>query len=130
VDETVIQSGTERYQLYAAVDPKTNEFLRVKLFPTTNSRLTLLFLQELRGKHDIDDATSPINDADHLQAALSRLGLRFHIRCHGNRSSVEHVFREVKRRTSSFSNMFSHVEPTTAESWLEAFAVWWNRCQS
>ncbi|MBB6645654.1 IS6 family transposase, partial [Halobellus sp. MBLA0160] len=37
---------------------------------------------------------------------------------------------EVKRRTSSFSNTFSHVEPTTAESWLQALAVWWNRCQS
>jgi putative transposase len=36
------------------------------------------------------------------------------------------VFREVKRRTSSFSNCFSHVQPTTAETWLRAFAVWWN----
>ena len=44
---------------------------------------------------------------------------------HGNRNSVERVFREVKRRTSSFSNTFSHADPTTAESWLQAFAVWW-----
>ncbi|NHX37174.1 IS6 family transposase, partial [Halolamina sp. R1-12] len=35
-------------------------------------------------------------------------------------------FREVKRRTSSFSNSFSNVQPTTAETWLQAFAVWWN----
>ena len=89
-----------------------------------------MFLRELKEKHDIDDATFLIDDADHLQAALSRFGLQFHIRRHGNRNSVERVFREVKRRTSSFSNTFSHVEPTTAESWLEAFAVWWNRCQS
>ncbi|MCU4717759.1 IS6 family transposase [Halapricum hydrolyticum] len=130
LDETVIQLGTERYWLYAAVDPKTNEFLHVRLFPTANSGLTHVFLRELREKHDIDDATFLIDDADHLQAALSRLGLRFHIRRHGNRNSVERVFREVKRRTSSFSNTFSNVEPTTAESWLEAFAVWWNRCQS
>ena len=130
VDETVIQLGTERYWLYAAVDPTTNEFLHMRLFPTTNSGLTLVFLRELREKHDVDEATFLVDDADHLQAALSRLGLRFQIRRHGNRNSVERVFREVKRRTSSFSNTFSNVEPTTAESWLEAFAVWWNRCQS
>jgi putative transposase len=130
LDETVIQLGTDRYWLYAAVDPTTNEFLHVRLFPTTNAGLTHVFLRELREKHDIDDATFLIDDADHLQAALSRLGLRFQIRRHGNRNSVERVFREVKRRTSSFANTFSHVEPPTAESWLEAFAVWWNRCQS
>jgi putative transposase len=130
VDETVIQLGTERYWLYAAVDPRTNEFLHVRLFPTANSGLTHIFLRELREKHDINDATFLIDAAAHLQDALSRLGLRFHIRRHGNRNSVERVFREVKRRTSSFSNTFSHVEPTTAESWLETFAVWWNRCQS
>ena len=44
LDETVIQLGTERYWLYAAVDPQTNEFLHVKLFPTTNSGLTHVFL--------------------------------------------------------------------------------------
>jgi putative transposase len=47
---------------------------------------------------------------------------------HGNRNKAERVFRKVKRRTSSFSNTFSHVDPPTAESWLQAFAVWWNRC--
>jgi putative transposase len=126
LDETVIQLGTERYWLYAAVDPKTNEFLHVRLFPTTNSGLTHVFLRELSEKHDIDDATFLIDDADHLQAALSRFGLRFHVRRHGNRNSVERVFREVKRRTSSFSNCFSHVEPDTAETWLQSFARWHN----
>jgi len=27
-------------------------------------------------------------------------------------------FRKVERRTSSFSNRFSHADPATAESWL------------
>jgi transposase-like protein len=71
VDETVIQLGTVRYWLYAAVDPKTNEFLHVRLFLTANSGLTLVFLRELREKHNIDDATFLIDDADHLKAALS-----------------------------------------------------------
>lgn len=34
---------------------------------------------------------------------------------------------EVKRRTSSHSNTFSNAAPSTAESWFEAFDVWWNR---
>ena len=130
LDETIIQLGTERYWLYAAVDTETNEFLHVRLFPTTNSGCTLMFLRELREKHDIDDATILVDGADHLRTALSQLGLRFQISRHGNRNSVERVFREVKRRTSSFSNTFSNAEPSTAESWLQAFAVWWNRCQS
>jgi len=124
VDEVVIQLGTDRYWLYAAVDSTTNEFLHVRLLLTTNTGLTLLFLRELREKRDIDEATLLIDDAAHLQDGLSRLGLQFQIRRHGNRNSVERVFREVKRRTSSFSNTFSHVEPTAAESWLKAFAVW------
>jgi putative transposase len=49
------------------------------------------------------------------------------VRRHGNRNAVKRIFREVKRRTLSFSNTFSHVEPTTAEIWLQAFVVWWNR---
>jgi putative transposase len=46
--------------------------------------------------------------------------------CYGNRNAVERVFKEVKRRTSSFGNSFSHAQPTTAETWLQAVAVWWN----
>jgi hypothetical protein len=25
-----------------------------------------------------------------------------------------------------YPNTFSHVQPTTAERWLQAFAIWWN----
>ncbi|OYR42237.1 IS6 family transposase, partial [Halorubrum sp. Hd13] len=42
----------------------------------------------------------------------------------------ERIFREVKRRTSSFSNTFRNAEPMAVESWLRAFAVCWNRCLS
>jgi len=126
VDETVIQINDERRWLYAAVDPQTNEFLHVRLFPTRTTQLTLLFLRELRQKVPVTQATILVDDAHHLKAALARLGLRFQTTRHGNRNTIERVFREVKRRTSSFSNTFSHVQPTTAENWLQAFAVWWN----
>ena len=56
LDETVIQLGTDRYWLYAAVDPTTNEFLHVRLFPTTNVGLTHVFLRKLpRGRTEIKD---------------------------------------------------------------------------
>jgi hypothetical protein len=42
---------------------------------------------------------------------------------HRNRNAIERVFHEVERGTYVFSNM----KLPTAESWLQAFAVWWNR---
>jgi putative transposase len=126
VDETVIRVGDERHWLYAAVDPVTNEFLHVRLYPARNNSTTKQFLQELCEKHPVKDSTFLIDEATHLISVLTSLGLRFRMIRHGNRNGVERVFREVKRRTSSFSNTFSHVDPPTAESWLQAFAVWWN----
>jgi putative transposase len=127
VDETVIQLDDERYWLYAAVDPATNRLLHVRLFPTRTTALTSMFLSELREKHQVDDATFLVDGAPWLQAACHRLGLRFQHVTHGNRNAVERVFRELKRRTNQFSNTFSHVEPRTAENWLQAFAFAWNQ---
>jgi hypothetical protein len=47
----------------------------------------------------------------------------------GDRNPTERIFREVRRRTSSFSNTFSNAKLPTAESWSQAFAVWWSRRQ-
>jgi putative transposase len=126
LDETVIRVNGEQYWLYAAVDPDTNRFLHIRLFPTYTTALTEIFLRELREKHDVSDAVFLVDGARHLQTALRRSGLRFRYERHGNRNSVERIFREVKRRTSSFSNAFSHVDPDTAETWLQSFAVWHN----
>ncbi|MFT4892008.1 MAG: putative transposase [Halobacteriales archaeon] len=126
VDETVIRVDGQRYWLYAAVDPETNRFLQVRLFSTTTTALTETFLRDLREKHDMEDDTFLVDGAKHLQTALHRAGPRFWMGRHGNRNAVERVFREVKRRTSSFSNSFSHVQPATAEDRLQTFAVWWN----
>jgi putative transposase len=94
------------------------------LFSTTTTALTEVFLRELREKHHVDSAVFLVDGAHHLHTALSRVGLRFQVCRHGNRNAIERIFRELKRRTSSFSNCFSHVDPATAESWLDAFAVW------
>ena len=127
VDETVIQLNDERYWLYAAVDPATNRLLHVRLFPTRTRALTEMFLSELREKHLVGDAIFLVDGAPWLQAACHRHVLRFQHVTHGNRNAVERVFRELKRRTNQFSNTFSHVEPSTAENWLQAFAFAWNQ---
>ena len=119
----------ERRRLYAATDPETNKVLHVRLFPTRTTQLTVLFLQELQQYVPVTQTTILVDDAHHLKAALSRLGLRFQMRRHENRNAIERVFREAKHRTSSFSNTFSHAQPMTAERWLQAFAVWWNYAQ-
>jgi putative transposase len=126
LDETVIRINDQQFWLYAAADPQSNELLHVRLFATTTTALTEIFLRELRQKHDVETAVFLVDGAQHLQTALHRAGLRFQICRHGNRNAVERIFRELKRRTSSFSNCFSHVEPETAEKWLQCFARWHN----
>ncbi|WP_058992781.1 IS6 family transposase [Haloarcula sp. CBA1127] len=126
LDETVIRINDQQFWLYAAADPQSNELLHVRLFATTTTTLTEIFLRELQQKHDVETAVFLVDCAQHLQTALQRAGLRFQMCRHGNRNAVERIFRELKRRTSSFSNCFSHVKPETAENWLQSFARWHN----
>jgi putative transposase len=127
VDETVIRLNDEQYWLYAAVDPETNELLHTQLEPTTNSVLAQQFLAALREKHDVDDAVFLIDGSLSLKDACSRHGLDLRVERHGDRNSVERIFREVKRRTSSFSNCFSNAEANTADDWLRSFSFAWNQ---
>ena len=126
IDETVIRINDQQFWLYAAADPETNDLLHLRLFSTTTTALTEMFLRELRDKHEVESAVFLVDGAQHLQTALARAGLRFQTERHGNRNAIERIFRELKRRTSSFSNCFSHVEPQTAKTWLQAFAAWLN----
>ena len=67
-----------------------------------------------------------VDNAADLAGALRREELEYRVEIHDYRNQVEHVFREVQRRTSSLSNCFSNADPQTAETWLQAHAVWWN----
>jgi len=127
VDETVIQLNDERYWLYAAVDPKTNELLHTQVEPTRNNALASAFFHELREKHDVDDAVFLVDGAPTLKDACRRHDLDFRYERHGNPNSVERVFREVKRRTTAFSNCFSNASAETADEWLKSFAFAWNQ---
>jgi transposase-like protein len=127
VDETVIQLANEQYWLYAAVDPDSNDLLYTKLEPTRNNMFADQFFAELRDKHDVDNATFLVDGAAPLQRACDKHGLDFRYERHGNRNSVERVFREVKRRTTSFSNCFSNAEAQTANEWLRSLSFAWNQ---
>jgi len=127
VDETVIWIDGEKYWLYAAVDPESNELLHTKLEPSRTNALAEIFFGELKQKHDVDDTVFLVDDATPLKEACRRHGLAFQYQRHGDRNSVERVFREVKRRTDCFSNCFSHVDPETADDWLSSFAFAWNQ---
>ncbi|MFC5280087.1 IS6 family transposase [Halorubrum rubrum] len=126
VDQKAIRINDEQYWLYAAVDPQTNRILHSRLFSTYTIPIAREFLTELAEKHDVEDALFLVDDADDLIGGLCRENYSYRVERHGFRNSVEHVFREVQRRTSSFSNRFSHVDPPTAETWLQAHTVWWN----
>jgi len=126
VDQKAIRINDEQYWLYAAVDPATNRILHCRLFPTYTIPISREFLTELTEKHDVSDAVFLVDDADDLVGALRKGNYSYRVQQHGFRNSVKRVFREVERRTSSFSNCFSHVDPATAETWLQSHAVWWN----
>jgi len=98
-DETVIRLNDERYWLYAAVDPDTNDLLHTKLEPTRTNVLAYGFFVELRESHDVSDAVFLVDGATPLQEACRRHGLDSRYKKHGNRNSVERVFRDIKRRT-------------------------------
>jgi putative transposase len=127
VDETVIRLNGEQYWLYAAVDPETNELLHTRLEPTTNSVIAHTFFVELREKHDVDDVMFLIDGSHSLKDACRRHGLDFRYEKHGNRNSIERVFREIKRRTTSFSNCFSNAKAETADEWIRSFSFAWNQ---
>ena len=130
VDEKVIRINGADYWLYGAVDPETNEILHFRLFPATTKQTTRWFLTELHRRYQLNNVEFLVDDADYLVNVLDENGYRFQMISHGNRNAIERVFWEIERRTSSFANSFSHVEPQTAESWLQALAVRHNSRQS
>ena len=130
VDEKMVRLHGQDHWLYGAVDPKTNEILHISLFPTTTKQTTRWFLDELHRRYQLDDVVFLVDDAEYLGPVLAEDGYRFQMVPHGNRNAIERVFWEVERRTSSFANSFSHVTLETAESWLEAFAVYHNSRQT
>jgi len=107
----VIQVNDERRWLYAAINPETNTFPHVRLSPTRTTQHTVLFLRELQQHVPVTQATILVDDAHHLKTALSRLELRFQMRRHGNRNTVERVFRE--KTTDVF--VFKYVQPCAAD---------------
>jgi len=127
VDETVIQLDDKQYWLYAAVNPDSNDFLHTKLEPTRTNVIADQFFAEVREKHDVDDAIFLVDGAVQLHRACEKHGLDFRYERHGKRNSVERVFREIKRRTTCFSNCFSNAEAETANEWLRSFAFAWNQ---
>ncbi len=72
LDETVIRINDQQFWLYAAADPQSNELLHIRLFATTTTTLTEIFLRELRQKHDVETAVFLVDGAQHLQTALQR----------------------------------------------------------
>jgi len=127
LDETVIKVEGERFWLYGAVDPDTNQILHIRLFATRNTEATKMFLRELDEKHDIRDAEFFVDGAPWLQAGLFELGVHFHHETFGERNPVEHMFQEIKRRTEHLYNHFGNADPETVENWLLALA-WAENC--
>jgi putative transposase len=66
LDETVIRINDQQFWLYAAADPDITNLLHLRLFPTTTTALTEIFLRELHQKHDIESTLFLVDGAQHL----------------------------------------------------------------
>lgn len=80
----------------AAVDPESKKLLHTRIEPTRNKVIASSFVAELREKHDVDDGVFLIDRDKELNYACHPHDLNFRYECHGNRNSVERVFREMK----------------------------------
>jgi len=79
----------------------------------------MLFLRKLQQQVLVIQATVLVDNTYCIKTALSPLEPRLQMPCHGNQNAVEYVSREVKLRIFLLSNMFSHVQLTTVERWLQ-----------
>jgi transposase-like protein len=126
----VIRVNGDDHWLYGTVNPETNEILHLWLFPTTTKQTTRWFLAELHRRYQLDHVEFLVDDDNYLMNVLEEDGYLFQMISYGNRNAIEHIFWEMKLRTSSFANSFNYVEPSTAELWLQALAVRHNSRQS
>jgi transposase-like protein len=124
VDETMIRLHGKEFWLYGAVDPKTNEVIALEPYPTTTKVTRRWFLDELHHRCNVAEVTILVDDATYLTEVLADDGYRFRYGPDGNMNAIERVLRGIERRTASVPNSFSHVTLGTAQSWLEAFAVY------
>ena len=130
VDETMIRINGDDHWLYGAVGPETNEIIHPGLSATTTKQTPRWFLDELHQQCYLDETVFLVDGANYLGPVLNEDGDRFQVISSGNRNAIEHISYNIESRKSSFANSFSHVDAETAQSWLNAFAVYHNSRQN
>ena len=106
----MIQLNDEQYWLYAAVGPRSNDLLHAQFEPTTNNALADQFFADLHDKYDSYVMTFLVDGSGSVKRTCRKHSLDFRCEPHGTRTSVERIFREIKRGTTNFSNCFSHAK--------------------
>jgi len=81
----------QKFWLYGAVDPYTNEILHISLYPTINKQTARWFLIELHRRYQLNDVEFLVDDADNLGSVLAEDGCRFLVIRHGSRSAIKNI---------------------------------------
>ena len=92
VDEKTIHLPGQKFWLYGAVDPFTNEILQVSLYPTANKQTRRWLLTELNRRYQLNNVEFLVDDADYLESVLAENGYRFHVIQHRNWNVIERIF--------------------------------------
>lgn len=72
IDETVNQLDVQRYWLYSAVNPETNEIIHVRLLHIRTIVLTKHVVEELHGNHHVENIMFLVNGAPWPKQSSSR----------------------------------------------------------
>ena len=111
VDETAIKINGELSWLYAAIDIETKLILDVPLFGKHGTDPAAAFLAGLREKHDLSDATSPVDQFGY-RTVLSRSKLNSQVD-YTDRNLIEKRFHTLKMRIDCFHSLW-------VDSWVSA----------
>jgi len=73
----MIRLHGQKFWLYGAVDPYTNDILHVSLYPTANKQTTRWFLTGLHRRYQLNNVEFLVDNADYLRPVLAEDDYRF-----------------------------------------------------
>ncbi|WP_241658400.1 hypothetical protein [Halorubrum sp. BOL3-1] len=88
----MIRLHGQKFWLYGAVDPYTNEILNLSPYPTATKQTTRWFLTDLHRRYQLNDVEFLVDDADYLGPVLAEDDYRFRVIRHEDRNATERIF--------------------------------------
>ena len=119
VDEVCVRVSGSQAWAWLALEPRSRRLLAVRLSWTRNDLVAHAFLKHLKEHYGIRVVVA--DGAPWYRWACMELGLRLHVKRGGDRSLLERLNKEAKRRLRDFDIDFPGKSLGTAKTWLRAW---------